>query len=104
MLVINEEIKDLPGLTVVEHKWTEMANGERKEVEVVSQVEVGFENRRLVTDALVLPNPSEVLLGAIPLEQMDVLIDPARQCLILHPGHPDMAVLTVNLIRVDKGL
>ena len=45
---------------------------------------------------MVLPGDSEPLLGAIPLEEMDVLIDPLRQELIVNPEHPDMAVLKMK--------
>jgi len=41
---------------------------------------------------LVLPDRSNVLLGAIPLEGMNVLIDPKQQRLIINPDNPDMAV------------
>ncbi len=45
---------------------------------------------------MVLPGDSEPLLGAIPLEEMDVLIHPLRQELIVNPEHPDMAVLKMK--------
>ncbi len=32
-------------------------------------------------------------MGAIPLEYMDVMIDPARQKLVVNPSHPDKPVL-----------
>jgi hypothetical protein len=37
---------------------------------------------------MVLPGNSEVLLGAIPMEDMDVIIDPLMQQLIVHPERP----------------
>jgi hypothetical protein len=39
-------------------------------------------------DALVLPGNTNVLLGAIPMEYMDVLVDPRNQRLIVNPEHP----------------
>lgn len=39
-------------------------------------------------DALVLPRDNKPLLGAIPIEDMDVLIHPQRQELIVNPEHP----------------
>jgi hypothetical protein len=35
-----------------------------------------------------LPDTKEVLLGAIPIEDMDVIIDPAKQELALPPDRP----------------
>jgi hypothetical protein len=40
------------------------------------------------TGSYLLPGNTEPLLGAILLEDMDVLIDPLRQELIVHPDHP----------------
>ena len=36
---------------------------------------------------MVLPGDNEVLLGAIPMEDLDVVINPRRQELELHPEH-----------------
>jgi hypothetical protein len=43
-----------------------------------------------------LEDESECLLGAIPLEEMDVLIHPLRQELIVNPDHADGAVLKMK--------
>jgi hypothetical protein len=40
---------------------------------------------------MVLPGDAEILLGAIPTEDMDVLIDPKQQKLIVNPEHPYIA-------------
>ena len=45
---------------------------------------------------MVLPGSSEPLLGAIPMEEMDVLIPPLRQELVVNPDHPDMAVFSLK--------
>lgn len=45
---------------------------------------------------MVLPGDSEPLLGAIPLEEMDVLIHPLRQELIVNPEHPYFAQLKLK--------
>jgi hypothetical protein len=39
----------------------------------------------------VLPGNTEVLLGAIPMEDLDVIIDPRNQTLALPPDRPYMA-------------
>jgi hypothetical protein len=66
------------------------------ECDVVSMVEVKFKNRRTICNAMVLPGDSEPLLGAIPLEDMDVLIHPLRQELIVNPEHPYFAQMKVK--------
>jgi len=41
--------------------------------------------------SIVLPGANEVLLGAIPLEAMDVIIDPLAEQLIVYPDRPYLA-------------
>jgi hypothetical protein len=41
---------------------------------------------------MVLPGDSEPLLGAIPMEDMDVVINPLRQELTVNPESPDIAM------------
>lgn len=91
MLVINENIKNQLNLPVIEKQFATLADETTIEIEVVGPVEVHFENRRTSVDALVLPGEAEVLLGAIPMEDMDVLIDPRNRKLIVNPKHPYIA-------------
>jgi clan AA aspartic protease len=88
MLAINKNIKAFLGLPVVEKRYAELADGTLHHLDVVSPVELHFKNRRTTCNAIVLPGDSEVLLGAIPMEDMDVLIHPRRQELIVNPNHP----------------
>jgi hypothetical protein len=46
----------------------------------------------------VLPGNAEVLLGSIPMEDLDVLIHPLRQELIVNPEHPDMAMVKIKFV------
>jgi clan AA aspartic protease len=91
MLSINEEIKMQLDLRVLDEIEAELADGSLRKVEIVGPVEIRFENRRTTVDAAVLPSDTEPLLGAIPMEDMDVLIDPRQQNLIVNPAHPYMA-------------
>lgn len=88
MLTINETIKTQLGLQQVDTRSAELADGTLVDLEVVGPVEVRFANRRSSVDAMVLPGDAEPLLGAIPMEDMDVLVDPQRQQLIVNPKHP----------------
>ncbi|MEO0501241.1 MAG: hypothetical protein AAF205_11900, partial [Pseudomonadota bacterium] len=47
-----------------------------------------FKNRRAFTGALVMGD--QTLLGAIPMEDMDVLVHPHRQELIANPESPNI--------------
>lgn len=70
-----------------------MADGTVREFDVVGPIRVKFSNRTATCSALVLEGNNEPLLGAIPMEEMDVLIHPMRQELIINPAHPEGAVL-----------
>lgn len=96
MLCINEEIQAQMQFPIVEKRKGQLANGEIAEFDVVSSVELRFKNRRTICNAMVLPGSNEVLLGAIPLEDMDVLIHPLRQELIVNPDHPFFAQMKLK--------
>lgn len=91
-LCINENIQSYLQLPFQERKRCEIADGQVVECDVVGPVDLRFANRRTGCYAFVLPGSSGPLLGAIPMEDMDVLIDMRRQELVVNPKHPDCAV------------
>jgi clan AA aspartic protease len=91
MLMINENIQEVLQLPVVERRRGVLANGQVVECDVVSPVELRFKNRQTTCRAMVMPGDAEPLLGAIPLEDLDVVIHAQRQELIVNPDYPDMA-------------
>ena len=95
MMCINEPIQEFLQLPFVERRTTFLANGVAEEFDVVGPIMVKFENRTATCNAFVLTGDAEPLLGAIPMEEMDVLIHPARQELVVNPKHPDGAVLRI---------
>ena len=98
-LCINEEIQEQLQLPVVEKRKGMLADGSIREYEVVGPVEIRFKNRRCNVDAMVLPGSSEPLLGAIPLEDIDVIIHPQRQELIVNPDHPYFTQMSLKGFR-----
>ena len=96
MMAINETIQSQLELPFVEKRRVQMADGRVVEYDVVGPVHVHFENRKATCNAFVLPGDNEPLLGAIPMEEMDVLIHPQRQALIVNPEHPNYAVLKMK--------
>jgi clan AA aspartic protease len=99
MMAINESIQEQLQLPVKEKRKAQMADGSINEYEVVGPIEVKFKNRRCSIDAMVLPGDNEPLLGAIPMEDMDVLIHPLRQELIVNPDHPYFAQMKMKGLR-----
>ncbi|MDQ1265247.1 MAG: hypothetical protein QG635_397 [Bacteroidota bacterium] len=102
MLVINESIKQKLNLKTINREKMELANGLIEEVDIVGPVDVHFENRRCSCDAVVLPGENEVLLGSIPLEDLDVVIDPRNLKLIVNPESPLMAKKKMKRIVISE--
>ena len=75
-LVINEAVREELGLPFTGSEPGTLADGKQELYKLAGPLEVWWKNRRVVCDALVLPNAEDVLLGAIPLEAMDLTINP----------------------------
>lgn len=95
-LCINESIQEQLQLPFVEKRKAQLANGHIEEYSIVGPIKVKFKNRVTVCNAMVLSGENEPLLGAIPLEDMDVLIHPQRQELIVNPEHPYFAQMKLK--------
>jgi clan AA aspartic protease len=96
MMAINETIQEQLQLPFKEKRKSIMTDGSVAEHDVVGPIEVKFKNRTAVCNAVVLQGNTEPLLGAIPMEEMDVLIHPLRNELIVHPEHPYFAQLSLK--------
>ena len=95
-LTINEEIARQLDLQVQKRLEVTLADGSFRKCDYVGPVDIHFENRFACCHALVLPGADEVLLGVIPLEEMDVIIDPITQKLAVHPDRPLTAQMRVK--------
>jgi len=95
-LTFNEEIAKQLGLRTQKRQEVVLADGSIRRCDYVGPVIIHFENRIACCLALVLPGADEVLLGVIPLEEMDVIIDPMTQKLAVHPDRPHMAQMKVK--------
>lgn len=88
-------------LTKVEDRKVTLASGETKLVDYVAPVRVEAFGRNAVVGALVLGNG--VLLGAVPMESMDVLVDPARLRLVPNPANPTVpGALAMDVRPTDE--
>lgn len=96
MLCLNERVREQLGLPTVDRRIAALADGSQHTLDVVGPVEVRFENRRCSVDALVLAGDNEILLGAIPLEDMDLVMLPRERRLAVNPEHPILPVVPVK--------
>jgi clan AA aspartic protease len=87
-LCIPEHVQVQLGLDEFEKREVTTADGHRHLVPYVGPVMVRFENRTCFTGALVLGD--EVLLGAVPMEDMDLVVHPRLQKLTVNPQSPNI--------------
>jgi len=85
-LVISEEIREKLGLGIKGIRQATLANNYKETCKIAEPVEIIWKNRSSVCQPLVVSGADEVLLGAIPLEDMDLIVDPAKQELIGRHG------------------
>lgn len=71
-----------------------LADGSRKPVPMIGPLRVRFADRYCDLSALVLGD--EALLGAVPMEMMDLVIHRASQTLTVNPSSPYVPVAVVK--------
>jgi clan AA aspartic protease len=96
-LVITEEVSKALGLTVKRLSRSTLADGSKPYYQVTEPVEIHWKDRETACPAIVVPGTEEVLLGAIPLEGLDLMVDPTRQ--ILTGVHGDEPLFIINQPR-----
>jgi clan AA aspartic protease len=82
------------GLEEIAQKEVTLADGGKKLVPYVGPLELRFKNRVGFAGALVMGD--QVLLGAIPMEDMDLVILPKTRVLDVNPESPNVATSIVK--------
>lgn len=88
-LCIPEHVQIQLQLDEIDSKEVTLADGSKKLVPYVGPVEMRFKNRVGFAGALVMGD--QVLLGAIPMEDMDLVIIPKTRTLDVNPDSPNIA-------------
>ena len=78
-IIIDEDTRQKLGLEIVGDKGAELADGTKHRYAITEPVEIQWKDRTAVCYAMVVPGSNDVLLGAIPLEIMDLIIHPSKQ-------------------------
>jgi clan AA aspartic protease len=78
-LVINEKTRRELGLRVEETGNSTVAGGGKVPCQVTEPVMVHWKDRKTPCQPVVLPDEEDILLGALPLEGLDLAINPLRQ-------------------------
>ncbi|MEO5569369.1 MAG: clan AA aspartic protease [Bacteroidia bacterium] len=87
-LVIPQHLATQLQLTVLETREATTADGSSHTVPYAGPVRITFENRNCFVGALIMGN--EVLLGAVPMEDMDLVILPKLLKLSVNPESPNI--------------
>jgi len=82
MLVIDEKIFKQLGVDVMEESEITLANDAKEKCKVTEPLVIKWEDRSIVMPALVIENSPDFLLGVLPLEGMDLIVDTVNQKLI----------------------
>ncbi len=88
MLCIPEHVALQLKLNTESEREVSVADGRKMNVPYVGPIRVAFENRFCFVGALVIGD--EVLLGAVPMEDMDLVISPSRRELTVDPKSPNI--------------
>ena len=88
MLCIPEHIANQLQLETESLREVSVADGRSSNVPYVGPIKVSFGKRFCYVGALVLGD--EVLLGAIPMEDMDLIVNPGRLEISVDPASPNI--------------
>jgi clan AA aspartic protease len=88
-LCIPEHVRLQLGLEVHEMREVKLADGSYHAYPYVGPIIARFGNRTGFLGALVLGD--EVLLGAIPMEEMDLVVNPRDRTVDVNPASPNIA-------------
>jgi hypothetical protein len=91
-LVINEELRQQLGLEVVGTRTATLADDTKKTVKIAEPTEVHWKNRFTICHPWVVDS-GNVLFGAIPLEGMDLMVDPVNQTVVGVHGEEEVLLL-----------
>lgn len=88
MLSIPEHVALKLALETESEREVTLAEGSSQKVPYVGPLRVAFNGRSCFVGALVLGD--EVLLGAVPMEDMDLIVNPGRRCVTVNPDSPNI--------------
>jgi clan AA aspartic protease len=88
-LCIPEHVRLQLELDVLEQREVKLADGSRATYPYVGPIVLRFKNRSGFVGALVIGD--EVLLGAIPMEEMDLVVNPRDRSVDVNPDSPNIA-------------
>ena len=96
MLVIPRWIQENLNFPIIRKRQVKYANEKTETKDVVYGVEVEVCGRKTVTTAVVEPQKKYGLLGAIVMEELDLIVAPRELTLYPNPRSPDMPMAEIE--------
>ncbi len=87
-------------LEAIEQRQVTIADGSTRAVPYVGPVKITKGNRSCFTGAMVLGD--QVLLGAIPVQDMDLIARPGPRDVIANPSSPNMPASVAMGVRTSR--
>lgn len=96
MLMLPQDMVEELGLEVLRKAVVSYADQRTEERSIAGPVTVKIGKREAIVECLVGPPASEILLGQVPREVMDLLVDCAQRTLAPRPESPFLPLLKVR--------
>ena len=92
-LIINDNIRQELGLNLREAQSARLADNSSITVQIADPVEISWKNRSMTCQPWVIPQAEKPLLGLIPLENMDLMVDPINRELVGVHGDEQVGII-----------
>lgn len=93
-ICISEHIAQQLQLKEIEKREATTADEKSHVVPYVGPIQIGFQGRTCFTGALVIGN--SVLMGAVPMEDLDLVVSPSRETVEVNPKSPNIPSAVVK--------
>jgi clan AA aspartic protease len=97
-LILPADVADRLGLTVMEKAWATLADDSIVPTKRVGGIRLEILGRDMLTTAYVLPVGTTPLIGQIPLEELDLIVEPQTHVLRLNPKHPNGRIIDIRTV------
>ncbi len=98
MLVLPADVCRALGVRELGRRWVRYADGRRREVPWVGDLFIEILERQMMCEALVEAEGTTPLIGQIPMEALNLLVNPKTGDLMPDPESPDAPLL--DILRV----
>jgi clan AA aspartic protease len=92
-LVINEAVREALGLEIRGSFNAALADGSKQTYAATEPVDIQWKDRESSCRAIVVPDADDVFLGAIPMEDMDLIVHPRKQEVVGAHGNEVVCII-----------